>query len=70
MKTKLLLQYYKKWLSISSSTSYFQFILQQLALKKIQNKIDEFNELKNKCLLMLHYDVWQDAGCFQSHWKT
>ncbi|MES2285478.1 MAG: DUF3427 domain-containing protein [Bacteroidota bacterium] len=54
----------KKWLS-SNSNFYFQFIVK---LAKIDfninfNKLDE--EEKSMCL-MLHYDVWQTAGGFDS----
>lgn len=53
-----------KWLSCCS-TSYFEFIL---ALAKDQFKISgkEFTEAENQMLLMLHYDVWQNAGGFAS----
>jgi hypothetical protein len=53
-----------KWLSCSS-TSYFQFIL-SLAKKEFKISITEFNESERLMLLMLHYDVWQKAGGFDS----
>lgn len=53
-----------KWLS-SSSTSYFQFII-KLAKKGFDISIDDFDETEKQMLLMLHYDVWQDAGGFNS----
>ncbi|MDI1234035.1 MAG: DUF3427 domain-containing protein, partial [bacterium] len=49
-----------KWLS-SNSTSYFNFIL-NLAKKDFKISIKGLNENENKMLLMLHYDVWQNAG--------
>lgn len=53
-----------KWLSCGS-TSYFEFIL---GLAKIQFKVlgKEFTEVESQMLLMLHYDVWQNAGGFLS----
>lgn len=53
-----------KWLS-SSSNSYFQFIL-NLAKKNFDVSISEFNEQEQQMLLMLHYDIWQTAGGFDS----
>lgn len=53
-----------KWLSCSS-TSYFQFIL-SLAKREFKISINEFNESEKLMLLMLHYDIWQDAGGFDS----
>lgn len=53
-----------KWLS-TSSTSYFTFIL-AIAKKKFQITISDYNDNELVMLLMLHYDVWQDAGGFQS----
>jgi superfamily II DNA or RNA helicase len=54
----------KKWLS-TNSTSYFQFIL-KLAKKNFQILLKEFDEVEKIMLLMLHYDVWQNAGGFNS----
>ncbi|TDE07788.1 DEAD/DEAH box helicase [Flavobacterium sandaracinum] len=54
----------KKWLS-SSSTSYFNFIL-KLAKKEFKVSINDFDENGKTMLLMLHYDVWQNAGDFKS----
>ncbi|PQJ75209.1 DEAD/DEAH box helicase [Polaribacter gangjinensis] len=54
----------KKWLS-SSSSSYFQFIL-DLAKKHFKIKLFDFNETEKQMLLMLHYDVWQTAAGFVS----
>jgi superfamily II DNA or RNA helicase len=54
----------KKWLS-SSSTSYFNFIL-KLAEKGFRTDFTNISETEKKMLLMLHYDVWQEAGRFKS----
>ena len=54
----------KKWLA-SSSTSYFQFIL-KLAKIKFKIKISQYTESEQLMLLMLHYDVWQNAGGYNS----
>lgn len=53
-----------KWLS-SASISYFQFIL-NLARRKFQVSINEFDEDETKMLLMLHYDMWYNAKGFTS----
>lgn len=53
-----------KWLSCSS-TSYFQFIL-NLAKKEFDISVEKFNESEKLMLLMLHYDIWQKAGGFDS----
>lgn len=53
----------KKWLSCSS-TSYFEFVL-SLAKKQFKLSLNELKEEK-QMLLMLHYDVWQNAGGFTS----
>jgi len=53
-----------KWLS-SCSNSYFQFIL-SLAKKEFKISLNEFNETEKQMLLMLHYDIWQTAGGFDS----
>jgi superfamily II DNA or RNA helicase len=54
----------KKWLSTNSS-SYFNFIL-QIAKQNFNIRISDFNENDKTMLLMLHYDVWQNAGGFDS----
>lgn len=54
----------KKWLSCSS-TSYFQFIL-RLAHKRFKISVNDFNEVEKQMLLMLHYDIWQQASGFDS----
>lgn len=53
-----------RWLS-SSSTSYFKFIL-NLAKKNFRISLCDFNDSEKLMLLMLHYDVWQKAGRFDS----
>ncbi|MCG9898525.1 MAG: DUF3427 domain-containing protein [Hydrotalea sp.] len=53
-----------KWLSISS-TSYFKFIL-DLAKKNFSIKINQLSKIEHIMALMLHYDVWQSAGGFES----
>ncbi len=53
-----------KWLSCSSN-SYFKFIL-SLAKKNFQISTAELNEQELQMCLMLHYDIWQVAGDFES----
>jgi superfamily II DNA or RNA helicase len=53
-----------KWLSMSS-TSYFKFIL-KLAKDNFQVSVSDMNPNEETMLLMLHYDVWQKAGGFDS----
>ncbi|UOK41493.1 MULTISPECIES: DUF3427 domain-containing protein [Flavobacterium] len=57
-----------KWLS-TNSTSYFNFIL-DIANQGFNININEFNENEKMMLLMLHYDVWQNAGGFDSLEKS
>jgi superfamily II DNA or RNA helicase len=54
----------KKWLS-SNSNSYFQFIL-SLARKGFKISFEKLNNEEKLMCLMLHYDVWQTAGRFNS----
>lgn len=54
----------KKWLS-TNSTSYFEFIL-KVAKQQFQLELDSYTEEEKTMLLMLHYDVWQVAGEFDS----
>jgi superfamily II DNA or RNA helicase len=54
----------KKWLSCRSS-SYFTFVL-SLAKKNFEISYADFDESEKKMLLMLHYDIWQTAGGFNS----
>jgi superfamily II DNA or RNA helicase len=53
-----------KWLS-TNSTSYFMFIL-KLAKENFQINLPEFNQEEQSMLLMLHYDIWQNAGGYES----
>lgn len=53
-----------KWLSTASS-SYFSFIL-KLAKQDFRIKINELSENEHIMALMLHYDVWQSPGGFDS----
>jgi superfamily II DNA or RNA helicase len=57
-----------KWLS-TNSTSYFNFIL-KIAKQGFNIRINDFNENQKTMLLMLHYDVWQRAGGFDSLEKS
>jgi len=54
----------KKWLS-TKSASYFHFIL-NLAKKNFNIRISDFNTEEQIMLLMLHYDIWQKQGGFDS----
>ena len=54
----------KKWLS-TSSTSYFNFIL-SIAKQEFNFNQNNLDENEKTMLLMLHYDVWQNHGLFQS----
>ncbi len=58
----------QKWLSCSSS-SYFSFIL-DLAQKRFQVNLSEYSDSEQKMLLMLHYDVWRNAGIFTTLEKS
>ncbi|SDR76212.1 Superfamily II DNA or RNA helicase [Polaribacter sp. KT25b] len=53
-----------KWLS-TNSLSYFTFIL-KIAKQNFAINISEFNSNEKTMLLMLHYDVWQKEGGFDS----
>jgi superfamily II DNA or RNA helicase len=53
-----------KWLS-TNSLSYFSFIL-KIANLNFNINISDFNENEKTMLLMLHYDVWQKEGGFDS----
>ncbi|HEY4618441.1 MAG TPA: DUF3427 domain-containing protein [Flavobacterium sp.] len=57
-----------KWLS-TNSTSYFNFIL-KIANQGFNIRISDFDENQKIMLLMLHYDVWQNAGGFDSLEKS
>ena len=54
----------RKWLS-TNSTSYFNFIL-KIAKQGFNIKINDFTKNEKTMLLMLHYDVWQNAAGFNS----
>ncbi len=53
-----------KWLSCASN-SYFQFIL-SLAKRGFQVDLTQLSENQQAMCLMLHYDVWGNAGGFHS----
>jgi hypothetical protein len=53
-----------KWLS-TNSTSYFNFLL-NLAKQRFHIDLNNFDENGKTMLLMLHYDVWQSSGGFDS----
>lgn len=57
-----------KWLS-TNSTSYFNFIL-RIAKQGFEINFNDFDENGKAMLLMLHYDVWQSAGGFDSLEKS
>jgi hypothetical protein len=57
-----------KWLS-TNSTSYFNFIL-KIAKQGFNIRINDFDENGKAMLLMLHYDVWQNARGFDSLEKS
>lgn len=52
-----------KWLS-TNAYSYFKFIL-RIAKNKFKINIIDFTEEEQPMLLMLHYDIWQQANGFQ-----
>jgi len=54
----------KKWLS-SNSNYYFQFIL-YLAKKDFDISINKLDGKQKIMCLMLHYDIWQTSGGFDS----
>ena len=55
---------HKKWLSCNS-ISYFEFI-RSLAKENFNVQINSLTELEKTMCLMLHYDVWQNPGGFNS----
>ena len=57
-----------KWLS-TNSLSYFTFIL-KIAEQNFKVIVSELNENEKTMLLMLHYDVWQKEGGFNSLAKS
>lgn len=54
----------KKWLACSSH-SYYRFIL-ELAKKQFSISVNACSEVEKQMLLMVHYDLWQTAGGFDS----
>ncbi len=54
----------KKWFSCNSN-SYFLFIL-SIAKNNFNIIFNQFTEEEQSMCLMLHYDVWQNAGGFNS----
>jgi len=54
----------KKWLC-TNSLSYFSFIL-KIAKQGFQISISNFSKEERTMLLMLHYDIWQNAGGFDN----
>lgn len=54
----------KKWLSCNSN-SYFQFVL-SLAKEDFNIEFEKLEEDEKSMCLMLHYDIWKDAGGFNS----
>lgn len=54
----------KKWLSCHSY-SYFDFI-KKMAQKNFDINLKSMSDNEKQMCLMLHYDVWQDAGGFSS----
>lgn len=59
---------FKKWLSCNSN-SYFLFIL-SLAYKEFYIEIENLSAEEKSMCLMLHYDIWQKAGGFDSLEKS
>jgi hypothetical protein len=57
-----------KWLS-TNSLSYFSFLL-KIAKQNFKVSVSELNENEKTMLLMLHYDVWQKEGGFDSLEKS
>ncbi len=54
----------KKWLSCISN-SYFQFVL-SLAKNNFNISVNKLSEIEKSMCLMLHYDIWQTSGGFES----
>jgi superfamily II DNA or RNA helicase len=58
----------KKWLSCNS-TSYFQFVL-SIANQNFNINFNKLSEEERAMCLMLHYDIWQKGGGFDSLEKS
>ena len=54
----------RKWLA-TDSYSYLSFI-ERLAQQSFRVQVDQMNQLDQKRLLMLYYDLFENAGCFSS----
>jgi hypothetical protein len=55
---------FRKWLA-TDSYSYLSFI-EQLAQKNFRVQVDQLNRIDQKRLLMLYYDLFENAGHFSS----
>lgn len=55
---------FRKWLA-TDSYSYLSFI-EQLAQKNFRVQVDQLNRIDQKRLLMLYYDLFENAGRFSS----
>lgn len=55
---------YKKWLSTDSFT-YFSFI-ERMAQQRMKVKVQEMNNVEKQLALMLYYDLFFDAGHYNS----
>jgi len=55
---------FRKWLA-TDSYSYLSFI-EQLARRSFRIKVDKLNGVEQKRLLMLYYDLFENAGRFRS----
>lgn len=60
--TELSRAVFRKWLA-TDSYSYFRFI-QKLAQADFKIKVSELSPVEQRQLLMLYYDLFENAGCF------
>lgn len=60
--TELSRAVFRKWLA-TDSYSYFSFI-QKLAQADFKIKVSELSPVEQRQLLMLYYDLFENAGCF------
>lgn len=60
--TELSRAVFRKWLA-TDSYSYFHFI-QKLAQADFKIKVSELSPIEQRQLLMLYYDLFENAGCF------